>query len=127
MRLAESAAAITAIASSTAAALTSMMTRRLTRLLRAAMSAGSRSGIDQLAIDFAGAVLDKVEAVFGVAAHELVYQLLDHRALLELGGQGDTDQAAAVGRHGRFAELSGVHFAEALEAADLRLLPLEHR
>ena len=34
-----------------------------------------RSSVDHFAVDFAGAVLDEVEAVLGVAAHQLVDEL----------------------------------------------------
>ena len=46
-----------------------------------------RLGVDHLAVHVAGIVLDEVEPVFGIAAHQLVHQLLDHRALFELGGR----------------------------------------
>ena len=74
----------------------------------------------------AGPVLDEIEAVFGVAAHELVDQFLDRVALLVLGGQGDADQAARRGVHGGLAQLRRVHLAQTLEAADFDLLAFEH-
>ena len=72
------------------------------------------SGINQIAVHLASAVLDEVEAVFGVAAHQLIDQLFHRKALLVFGGQGDADEAAAGGVHRGFAQLAGVHFAQAL-------------
>ena len=71
--------------------------------------------------------LYEYEPVFGVAPHQLVDQFLHHRALFELLPQGDPDQAARVRVHRGFAQLRGIHFAQALEAADINLLALEHR
>ena len=44
-----------------------------------------RLSIDLLAVEFARVVLDEVEAMLGIAAHQLVDQFLHRRALLELG------------------------------------------
>src|SRR5690606_12596052 len=86
-----------------------------------------KSGVDQFAVELAGPVLDEVETVLRVAAHQLVHQLLHRMPLLVLRRKGYADQRARVGAHGRLAELLRVHFPEPLEAADFDLLALEHR
>jgi hypothetical protein len=46
-----------------------------------------RSGVDQVAVEVARAVLDELEAVFGVAAHQAVDQILDRRPAFVFGGR----------------------------------------
>ena len=60
-----------------------------------------------------------------VVAHQPVDQILHACAFLIFLGQGDADQAAGGGVHGRFAQLAGVHLAQTLEAGDVDLLALE--
>ena len=59
------------------------------------------SSIDQLRIQLAGAVLDEVEAVFGVAAHQAFDEVFYCRAALGFGGEGDFEQAAGGGGEAR--------------------------
>src|SRR3954452_8676002 len=84
-----------------------------------------RSSINRMLINRSGAVLDELEPQRRVPPHEPLDDIARRLALFIRPRQRDLDQAAACGVHGGFLELVGVHFAEALEAADFDLLALE--
>ncbi len=61
----------------------------------------------------------------GVGAHQPVDQIFDAGPLLIFLRKRDADHAARGGVHRRLAQLPRVHFAQALEAADVDFLALE--
>src|SRR5437588_1833967 len=70
-----------------------------------------------------GVLLDESVALLGLAAHQILYKsLCAHRlaAVFDAGRGGHVDlQKDAFGRvHRRFAEMNGLHLAQALEAGD---------
>src|SRR5690349_5927661 len=87
--------------------------------------AGEQLGIDRVLIDRGSAVLDELEPQRRIAAHQPLDDVARRLTFLIRPGQRDLDQAAGIRTHGGLAKLHRVHLAEALEAADLDLLPLE--
>ncbi len=70
--------------------------------------------------------LNEVKPVLGIFAHQPVNEVGHHRAAFIFVRKRDADQRARRRVHRRFAQLAGVHLAEAFEAADVDLFALEH-
>ena len=74
-----------------------------------------------------GIFLNEIEPVLRVLAHQPLDQIGHYRPFFIFVRQGYADQRAGCGVHCRFAQLAGVHLAQAFEAANVDFLVFEYR